>query len=80
MQFRALGGAKRAILRSKIEDFAPEIAPMEAFLAEREVKGRSGSENGEFLRKSANVQQTLCFASPNGSPQEPKFEILAGIF
>ena len=33
----------------------------------------SGSENGDFFAKKAEVQQTPCFTSPNGSPQDPKF-------
>ena len=32
----------------------------------------SGSENGDFLGRNAEVQQTLCFASPNGSPHDPE--------
>ena len=32
----------------------------------------SGSENGDFFGKDAEVQQTLCFASPNGSPHDPE--------
>ena len=32
----------------------------------------SGSENGDFLGRNAEVQQTLCSASPNGSPHDPK--------
>ena len=41
------------------------------FFLRNRSKGRSGSENGDFFCKNAEVQQTLCFASPNGSPHNP---------
>ena len=40
-------------------------------ITQNRSKGRSGSENGEFFCKNAEVQQTQCFASPNGSPHDP---------
>ena len=49
-------------------------------ITQNRSKGRSGSEKGKFFCKNAEVQQTRCFASPNGSPQEPKFEISAEFF
>ena len=41
-------------------------------ITQNHSKGRSGSENGDFFAKNAEVQQTLCFASPNGSPHDPE--------
>ena len=41
-------------------------------ITQNRSKGRSGSEKGEFFCKNAEVQQTLCFASPNGSPHDPE--------
>ena len=41
-------------------------------ITQNRSKGRSGSENGESFCKNAEVQKTLCFASPNGSPHDPE--------